>query len=499
MKPIKNRKKQKLRFCALAAAILFGVMSLNLFAAELDIAGQNVVDAAGTGGEVTLTVPADAAGFSFDLALGRAGDDFSAVAYTLEYDADAVALDDVVWNSGFPGTKARYSVTAQAGNGAVAERTSIVNGYNVLRVSDDGKTVISTVRFAFRGGATGAGSASARATQIRLYDFCLIRVYPAEGRDYRTLTDRNFAARTINVTQKTVGPGDGTDTDAGGDGPGGPGDNGPGETDNGGPGPGETDNSGPGANGPGTAGPGSSGPGSSGSAPPAGSPAGGTGANGAAGNGQTGADTKSAGAGTAFEDEQAPLGYGLVFDNPFTDVLESDWFFGDVEFVYTRGFFKGTGETEFSPNLPVSRGMIVTVLGRLHGVRTARYPDSSFGDVPSDSYYAPYIEWARENGVVLGIGENLFAPDRTLSREEMTAIFSRYLSFTENELPMTREDTIFSDESQIEVYAREPIHQFYRVGLVNGKDGGRFDPQGSATRAESAAILRRLANAIGVG
>ncbi|MDR3120097.1 MAG: S-layer homology domain-containing protein, partial [Clostridiales bacterium] len=87
---------------------------------------------------------------------------------------------------------------------------------------------------------------------------------------------------------------------------------------------------------------------------------------------------------------------------------------------------------------------------------------------------------------------NLFAPDRPITREELTAILKRRADSASAALPVIREYTGFPDEAKIADYAKDAVEAFFEAGVINGKDNGLFDPTGPATRAEFAAMLRRL-------
>ncbi|MDR1060237.1 MAG: S-layer homology domain-containing protein, partial [Clostridiales bacterium] len=201
---------------------------------------------------------------------------------------------------------------------------------------------------------------------------------------------------------------------------------------------------------------------------------------------------------TMIPDDAQPGGYAIVFDNPFTDVSESDWFYGDVEYVFTRGLFKGTSATEFAPHMDVTRGMLITVLGRLHGVNEAEHQGASFDDVAPGAYYAAYVKWGFDNGLVLGVGENRYEPDRAIKREELAAIFSRYAAFINFEMPATREAPAFADEDEISGYAKEAIGQMYRAGIINGMGDDVIAPGAAATRAQMAAMVHRFALLVGL-
>ena len=182
--------------------------------------------------------------------------------------------------------------------------------------------------------------------------------------------------------------------------------------------------------------------------------------------------------------------------NPFIDVKAEDWFYGDLEYVHRNGLYTGTTANTFSPNNPMTRGMIVTVLGRLAGIKEADYSRISFSDVNTTQYYAPYIKWASENGIVNGIGNNKFHPDGNISRQDLATILMRYTQFVNATLPNTTAKIDFKDSKDIAAYAASAVDTIQRAGIINGKPGEIFDPLGNATRAEVAAMLHRFTDAI---
>jgi hypothetical protein len=178
---------------------------------------------------------------------------------------------------------------------------------------------------------------------------------------------------------------------------------------------------------------------------------------------------------------------------PFEDIRESDWFYDDVAYVYLEGLMFGTDETLFGPNAPVTRGMLVTILGRRYGVDADEYKGDSFTDVDGAQYYAPYIKWAAENEIVLGVGDGRFAPDMRVSRQDFAVILYRYADFTGDGIRGAFATRIpFADTADISDYATEAIMWASRKGVVTGKPNNLFDPAGGATRAEAAAMLHRL-------
>ncbi len=180
-----------------------------------------------------------------------------------------------------------------------------------------------------------------------------------------------------------------------------------------------------------------------------------------------------------------------VWQNPFADVRETDWYYHNVEYAYVNNLFSGTGAATFSPNQPMTRGMLVTVLGRMSGVDVSGYT-SSFDDVPDAAYYAKYTEWAREQGIVSGFGGNSFAPEAIITRQDMAVMLARYAAAMGLEAPAMNAGATFADAGSIAPYAKESATAMQKAGIISGKPGGIFDPKADATRAEVSAMLHRF-------
>ncbi|MDR2087729.1 MAG: S-layer homology domain-containing protein [Clostridiales Family XIII bacterium] len=188
---------------------------------------------------------------------------------------------------------------------------------------------------------------------------------------------------------------------------------------------------------------------------------------------------------------ETPQTRGRAFD----DVRAGDWFYDDVARVCESGLMNGTSAALFSPHAPMTRGMLVTVLGRFCGADESVYAVSGFGDVPAGRYYTAYVAWAAENGIVAGVGGGAFAPNAHISRQDLATLLLRCADFTGRELPAARSGVAFADAARTAGYARAAVNALAAAGIVNGKSGGNFDPQGRATRAEVAAILHRFIKA----
>ena len=177
--------------------------------------------------------------------------------------------------------------------------------------------------------------------------------------------------------------------------------------------------------------------------------------------------------------------------NPFTDVSEKDWFYGDVMFVYENGLMLGTSKTLFSPHGTATRGMMATILWRMEG-SPAPKGKNSFTDVEAGKWYADAITWTAENGIFAGYGKDKFGPDDPITREQLAAIFYRYADYKGYDLTVKGNPDTCKDADKITDYAKTAMQWAVGSGLVKGKSGNLLDPQGTATRAEIAAMLHRF-------
>ena len=177
--------------------------------------------------------------------------------------------------------------------------------------------------------------------------------------------------------------------------------------------------------------------------------------------------------------------------NPFTDVSEKDWFYNDAMFVYKNGLMLGTSKTLFSPYGTATRGMMATILWRMEG-SPAPKGKNSFTDVEAGKWYADAITWTAENGIFAGYGKDKFGPDDPITREQLAAIFYRYADYKGYDLTVKGNLDKFKDADKITDYAKTAMQWAVGSSLVKGKSGNLLDPQGTATRAEIAAMLHRF-------
>ena len=174
---------------------------------------------------------------------------------------------------------------------------------------------------------------------------------------------------------------------------------------------------------------------------------------------------------------------------PFIDVKKSDWFYNAVEYTYNRGIIKGATATEFRPNKNITRGDLVTILWRMEGepvVTGVR----NFPDVSTKAYYSKAIRWATKNKVVNGYQNGNFGPNDNITREQLATILWNYAKYKGKYIGGAVVTSKYTDWNKITGYARPAMIWAVDKGVITGKDNGtRIDPQGTATRAETAGMI----------
>lgn len=180
--------------------------------------------------------------------------------------------------------------------------------------------------------------------------------------------------------------------------------------------------------------------------------------------------------------------------NPFTDVKESDWFYDDVMFVYGNGLMSGTSATTFEPYTVTTRAQIAAILYRLDGSPAVEgrnnYADVEYG--PGTAWYYDAATWAQQSGVMSGYGNNLFGPNDPVTRQQLAVTFYNYAKYKGYDVTAAGDLSGFADAGEISPWAQNAMKWAVGIGLMNGKGGGILDPQGTATRAEVAAMLHNF-------
>lgn len=177
-------------------------------------------------------------------------------------------------------------------------------------------------------------------------------------------------------------------------------------------------------------------------------------------------------------------------DLPYRDVRANDWFYDAVKFVSDEKLMTGTGANTFAPNLTTTRGMIVSILYRLEGGPQIN-GSSPFTDVKDDDWYGDAVRWAERAGVVSGTSATTFAPNAAITREQLAAILMNYANYKHENTSARADLSKYSDAGKISSWANDVMAWAVSKGYISGMTATTLAPQGSATRAQVAAILQR--------
>lgn len=183
--------------------------------------------------------------------------------------------------------------------------------------------------------------------------------------------------------------------------------------------------------------------------------------------------------------------YGLTENaKAFTDTV-AYWAEDDIAFTSARELFRGTTDTTFSPDRTMTRAMFVTVLGRMAGVEETAGTASRFTDVPADFWCAAYVNWAAENGIIDGYADGSFRPNAPVQREQMAKILRNFAKYLGENVDAKGSLARYTDRSSVSAWAVDPCIWATDSGLLQGRQDGRLDPHGQATRAQASAVLHR--------
>jgi hypothetical protein len=183
--------------------------------------------------------------------------------------------------------------------------------------------------------------------------------------------------------------------------------------------------------------------------------------------------------------------------NPYSDVVELDWFYGAARFATERGLMKGTGKDKFSPGATMSRAMLVTVLYRMEGAPGVS-GNIPFSDVNSGEWYSDAILWASQNGIANGYSNAEYGLDDPVTREQAVAILYRYAKWSGLDISAAANLSNYADIAGISNWALGAMEWAVSVGAIQGRTATTIVPDGTLTRAEAAMILKRyIENVVG--
>jgi hypothetical protein len=190
---------------------------------------------------------------------------------------------------------------------------------------------------------------------------------------------------------------------------------------------------------------------------------------------------------------------GDVAAPAFSDVPEGAWYRDAAQSVVRHGLFRGVSGTDFGPDLPMTREMFVTVLGRLHeaGGASAAGGPADFADAAAGAYYEQYMAWASGNGIVMGLDSGRFGVGAPVTREQMVTFVYRYF-LSQNLIGEGDPGDLetFGDADSISSWAEDAFRWAVGRGLLTGRSAGLLDPAGRSSRAEVAMFILRCFNMI---
>ena len=176
--------------------------------------------------------------------------------------------------------------------------------------------------------------------------------------------------------------------------------------------------------------------------------------------------------------------------HPFTDVKGDQWYANFVDYAYNHGLMAGTGSKSFSPNQVMTRGMLVTVIHAIAG-KPAPTTGNHFSDVKANDYFAPAVTWCYENGIVAGTGAKTFSPNQKVTREQMVAIMLKFADHSGADVSKRADLSQYSDAGKIEGYAVDAFKWAVANGVVSGTSDNTLSPKAGAVRAQCAVVLQR--------
>ena len=187
------------------------------------------------------------------------------------------------------------------------------------------------------------------------------------------------------------------------------------------------------------------------------------------------------------------MGGACSANYPFTDVKSGAWYESAVATAYYNGIMEGKGNGKFEPMAFMTRAELVTVLCRLSRADcSGKGALLDFSDTSPSAWYADYVGWARDTGIVAGYEDNTFRPNAPVKRSELAVFIGRFMSH--KRIRSTNKPLVdsFADAEKIPQWAKTELDKVRKSGLVEGDDKGNFNPSASATRAEIAKIAVNL-------
>ena len=180
--------------------------------------------------------------------------------------------------------------------------------------------------------------------------------------------------------------------------------------------------------------------------------------------------------------------------NLMQDVAVKDWYYAALDRAVTMGIINGTAPQVMSPNIPLTRAMLVTMLHRL-AKPEAGGAAVSFPDVKTGEYYYAPLCWAVDQKIVNGYPDGTFQPNKSITRAELCVMIARYLRSIGHELSTDLSVlNQFKDGASVADWAKQDVAAMVSLGVIKGYETGNVGAERGATRAEAVTMLLRAAD-----
>ena len=175
----------------------------------------------------------------------------------------------------------------------------------------------------------------------------------------------------------------------------------------------------------------------------------------------------------------------------FIDLIPTGWYHEPIDYVLRRGIMDGMTDHMFGPEVTLTRAMVVTMLYAMDGKPSVNSL-SPFGDVQATDWFVNPVVWAADHGIVSGYDDGSFRPSNAVTREELATMLRSYAGYRNMDITANGDLSKFADQAAVSGWANESVSWAAGHGIINGRDGNRIAPKGTATRAEAATMFTRL-------
>lgn len=178
-------------------------------------------------------------------------------------------------------------------------------------------------------------------------------------------------------------------------------------------------------------------------------------------------------------------------EQSFNDLSDVMWAKESIDYLAKKNIVNGIGNNLFAPNSPVTREQIVKIMVLAGGLQLTE-ESVSFSDVSNGDWFSQYVATGVNYGLVNGMGDGIFGSGRNVTRQELAVFLTRLAEITGKKLSGQKDSTLYNDDSEISGYARDSVYLLYNAGIMNGMGDGMFVPTGNVTRAMAAKAVYEL-------